>query len=110
MSSLSTHVLNTVSGRPAVGVALRLSGATGVLFAGQTDADGRCPELKALELEAGAYCLEFEVAAYFRQQGTPLSDPPFLDIVPICFGLGGSGHAHVPLLVAPYAYSTYRGS
>lgn len=110
MSTLSTHVLNTVSGRPAVGVALRLSSAAGVVFTGVTDADGRCPALKALEFAAGAYCLEFEVAAYFRQQGTPLSDPPFLDIVPIHFGLGGSGHVHVPLLVAPYAYSTYRGS
>ncbi len=110
MSTLSTHVLNTVSGRPAVGVALRLSGAQGVLFTGVTDADGRCPALKELDLAAGAYCLEFEVAAYFRQQGTPLADPPFLNSVPIHFGLGGSGHAHVPLLVAPYAYSTYRGS
>lgn len=110
MSSLSTHVLNTVSGRPAAGVAFRLSGAQGVLFTGRTDADGRCPELKTLDLPAGAYCLEFEVASYFRQQGTPLAAPPFLDIVPIHFGLGGSGHAHVPLLVAPYAYSTYRGS
>ncbi|MFT8467442.1 hydroxyisourate hydrolase [Acetobacter syzygii] len=110
MSSLSTHVLNTVSGRPAAGVVFRLFGPQGLVFAGQTDADGRCPALRALELTAGAYRLEFEVAAYFCQQGTPLAEPPFLDVVPIHFGLGGSGHVHVPLLVAPYAYSTYRGS
>ena len=110
MSTLSTHVLNTVSGCPAAGVTFRLSGAQGVLFTGATDADGRCPALRALELAAGAYCLEFDVAAYFRQQGMPLAEPPFLNIVPIHFGLGGSGHAHVPLLVSPYAYSTYRGS
>ncbi|KXV79094.1 5-hydroxyisourate hydrolase, partial [Acetobacter malorum] len=52
----------------------------------------------------------FEIAAYFRTQGHELADPPFLDVVPLVFGLSAEGHAHVPLLAAPYGYSTYRGS
>nr|WP_298798299.1 hydroxyisourate hydrolase [uncultured Acetobacter sp.] len=110
MSSLSTHVLDTVSGRPAAGVAFRLASGPTVLFEGVTDADGRCPALRELPLEKGQYRLEFEIAAYFRAQGHELADPPFLDIVPIVFGLSADGHAHVPLLAAPYGYSTYRGS
>ncbi|MCP9320953.1 hydroxyisourate hydrolase [Acetobacter persici] len=110
MSSLSTHVLDTVSGRPAAGVQLRLFSGVAVLFDGVTDADGRCPALRALTLEGGQYRLEFEIAAYFRAQGHELADPPFLDVVPLVFGLSAEGHAHVPLLAAPYGYSTYRGS
>lgn len=110
MSSLSTHVLNTVSGQPAQKVRLRLLGHEGVLFEGRTNEDGRCPELKSLSLEAGRYVLEFYVADYFRQQNVALSEPPFLEIVPVHFGLEAGTHVHVPLLVAPYSYSTYRGS
>jgi len=110
MSSLSTHVLDTVSGRPAAGVALRLYGAGLLLFEGETNGDGRCPALRELALAAGHYRLEFEIGTYFRGQGAALSDPPFLDIVPIVFGLGADTHAHVPLLAAPFSYSTYRGS
>ena len=110
MSCLSTHVLDTVSGRPASGVFLRLLDGEKVLFCGTTDADGRCPELRNIFLEKGGYRLEFSVGEYFRQAGQVLSDPPFLDIVPVVFGLGSDMHAHVPLLVAPFGYSTYRGS
>ncbi len=108
--SLSTHVLDTAHGRPAAGIRLTLRHGALPIFEGVTDGDGRCPALKDLVLHAGSYCLEFAVAAYFRTQGVTLSDPPFLDIVPIDFGMTGDGHYHVPLLVSPYAYSTYRGS
>ncbi|MCX2561352.1 hydroxyisourate hydrolase [Acetobacter farinalis] len=110
MSSLSTHVLDTVSGRPAAGVRIRLFLGHALLFEGVTDADGRCPALRELALEQGQYRLEFESAAYFRAQGLALAEPPFLDVIPIVFGLGAEGHTHVPLLAAPYGYSTYRGS
>lgn len=108
MTSLSTHVLDTVSGRPAQGMKIMLWSADALLAEGETDADGR---LRAFPtLEAGAYTLAFHVAAYFRAQGAALPDPPFLDVVPIHFGVGEGGHYHVPLLASPYAYSTYRGS
>ena len=108
--TLSTHVLDTTHGRPAAGVALRLSTAAGEpLFSGVTNADGRCPGLPALE--AGRYRLTFSVAAYFRGLGVTLPDPPFLDEVAIDFGIAADGgHYHVPLLVSPFGYSTYRGS
>ncbi len=108
--SLSTHVLDTANGAPARGLAIRLLKGGDVLFTGITDDDGRCPTLRELLLAAGAYRLEFDVARYFRTLGTGLSDPPFLDVVGIDFGMTGEGHFHVPLLVSPYSYSTYRGS
>ncbi len=109
MSSLSTHVLDTAHGRPAAGVALRLSTAVGeLLHAGETNADGRCPGLPPVG--PGRYRIAFEVAAYFRGLGMVLPEPPFLDIVAIDFGVADDGHYHVPLLVSPFAYSTYRGS
>ena len=109
MSSLSTHVLGTAHGKPAAGVALNLSRADGeVLFTGHTNEDGRCPGLPALG--TGRYRLTFAVADYFRVAGIALADPPFLDVIAIDFGLAQDGHYHVPLLVAPYGYSTYRGS
>ena len=108
--TLSTHVLDTTHGRPAAGVALRLSTADGaLLFSGVTNADGRCPGLPALK--AGRYRLTFSVAVYFRGLGLILPDPAFLDEVAIDFGIAADGgHYHVPLLVSPFAYSTYRGS
>lgn len=111
MTSLSTHVLDTSRGGPAAGVAVRLLDAAGaVLWQGQTDADGRCPPLKALTLEAGRYRLVFAVAEYFRRVGAVLPEPPFLDEIPLDFGITAQGHYHVPLLVSPFGYSTYRGS
>lgn len=110
MSSLSTHVLDTAQGKPAAGVALTLSSGDGtVLFSGQTNGDGRCPGLPPLD--AGRYRLCFAVADYFRATGVILADPPFLDVIAIDFGVTqDGGHYHVPLLVSPYSYSTYRGS
>ena len=109
MTTLSTHVLDTMHGRPAAGVALRLEDAGGaVLFTGETNGDGRCPGLP--ELTPGRYVLVFAVAAYFTAAGVRLPDPPFLGVVAIAFGAADDGHYHVPLLVSPFAYSTYRGS
>lgn len=110
MSTLSTHVLDTASGRPAAGIALRLFAGDTLRFEGVTNADGRCPELGVLTLQSGRYRLEFEVAGYWRAAGVALTDPPFLEQVPIAFGIAGEGHYHVPLLLSPYGYSTYRGS
>lgn len=110
MTGLSTHVLDTAHGRPAAGVAITLSTQAGtLLFAGATNADGRCAELPAIS--TGSYRLTFAVADYFRAAGVHLPEPPFLDVVPIDFGVADpAGHYHVPLLVSPFGYSTYRGS
>lgn len=111
MSSLSTHVLDTAQGQPARGMTISLWHDATLLHQGVTNADGRCPELvDGKPLDAGAYRLEFHVADYFRAHGVVLADPPFLDIVSIAFGMADDGHYHVPLLVSPFAYSTYRGS
>ena len=115
---LTTHVLDTASGKPARGVtvslyALEASGARRLLKSTQTNGDGRCdaPFLSGAQMAVGAYELVFEVAAYFRAAGVALSDPPFLDVVPIRFGIAdASAHYHVPLLISPYGHSTYRGS
>lgn len=109
MSSLSTHVLDTAHGCPAAGVSLELQSAEGaLLFTGSTNADGRCPGIPPLD--PGRYRLIFAVAGYYRDKGVALADPPFLDHVSIDFGIADDGHYHVPLLVSPYGYSTYRGS
>ena len=111
MITLSTHVLDTMHGRPAAGLALALSGSNGEIVRGTTNADGRCPDLLPGALPPGRYALRFAVADYFRAQGVELPDPPFLDQVTVEFGIAADGgHYHVPLLVSPYAYSTYRGS
>lgn len=113
---LTTHVLDTASGRPAAGVAIELwrtDGAPARIKQATTNADGRCdaPLLAGAELAPGRYELRFHVADYFRKAGVALTDPPFLDVVPIAFGLAdANAHYHVPLLIAPYAFSTYRGS
>lgn len=111
MSTLSTHVLDIMHGRPASGLAVVLSGPEGELARGMTDADGRCPGLAPTGLAPGRYALRFAVADYFRAAGVVLPDPPFLDRVVVDFGIAAEGgHYHVPLLVSPWAYSTYRGS
>jgi 5-hydroxyisourate hydrolase len=113
MSGLTTHVLDTASGRPAAGVALRLKRGGEVLVATTTNADGRCdqPLLTGEAIAAGAYRLEFDVGAYYRGLGVALPDPAFLDTVAIEFGVADvAAHYHVPLLVSPFGYSTYRGS
>ncbi len=111
MSTLSTHVLDTMNGRPAAGMAVVLNGPQGEIGRGTTDADGRCSDLTPGELASGGYALRFAVGAYFRGLGVALPEPPFLDEVTVEFGIAADGgHYHVPLLVSPYSYSTYRGS
>jgi len=112
MSSLSTHVLDTAHGRPAAGMRVRLFAGDRLLLDGVTNADGRCPEIAGLgAVPPGSYTLRFAVATYFRAVGVALPDPPFLDEVTIAFGIADSqSHYHVPLLVSPFSYSTYRGS
>lgn len=110
MTSLSTHVLDIASGRPSEGMNVVLLHGSRVLFNGLTDVDGRCPALRNVQVGSGAYCLRFSVAAYFRTKGHHVPEPPFLDVVQVDFGMSEHGHYHVPLLVSPYGYSTYRGS
>lgn len=114
---LTTHVLDTAGGRPAAGIRIelfRLDGdARGHLSSHETNADGRCdaPLLEGTDFTAGSYELVFHVADYFRKAGTELPEPAFLDVVPIRFGIAEPGqHYHVPLLISPFGYSTYRGS
>lgn len=111
---LTTHVLDTAHGRPAAGLALALIGPDGEeLTSTCTNSDGRCdaPLLDGEAMKPGTYELRFAVGDYFRANGLNAGQPPFLDIVPIRFGIDDPGqHYHVPLLLAPYGYSTYRGS
>ncbi len=114
--SLTTHALDTTRGRPAAGMALELfrieGGERRSLKKLRTNADGRTDEplLTEDEFEAGLYEIVFDVGGYFA--GEPgVADPPFLERVPIRFGISDpSAHYHVPLLASPWAYSTYRGS
>jgi 5-hydroxyisourate hydrolase len=113
---LTTHVLDTMSGLPARGMALELRrGGPGgeVLRQARTDADGRLPGplLEGRALAAGRYEIAFHVGDYFRACGVDLPDPAFLEIVTIGFGVADpEAHYHVPLLVSPYGYTIYRGS
>ena len=115
---LSTHVLDTHSGRPAVGIALELVelsnlGANRVVTRAITNADGRTdqPLIHGRPVPIGRYELTFSVGNYFAGRKVPLSDPPFLDSIPLRFGVSDpEGHLHVPLLVTPWSYATYRGS
>jgi 5-hydroxyisourate hydrolase len=113
MSGLTTHVLDTMHGQPAAGVALRLSKDGQTLISAVTNLDGRVdrPLIGGEELRPGAYRLEFEVGDYFRDLGVALPSPAFLETVVIDFGIADArAHYHVPLLVSPFGYSTYRGS
>jgi 5-hydroxyisourate hydrolase len=115
MGQLTTHVLDTAHGSPAAGMGFVLfrAGESEPLLRGVTNADGRydAPLLQGDTFATGAYALRFEVAAYFRARGIELPEPPFLDVVTLDFGIAdATAHYHVPLLVSPWAYSTYRGS
>ena len=112
MGRLSSHVLDTASGRPAAGVRLVLRRDGEVLVDTRTNADGRTDEplLEGTAFRTGAYELRFHVGDYFRARGVTVPNPPFLDLVPVRFGVTEDTHYHVPLLVSPYGYSTYRGS
>ena len=118
MGKLSTHVLDTMNGCPAAGMAvrlLRLDGASAVPIAA-AHAQPRRPRRRPAArsepaLVPGRYRLVFAVAPYFRARGVALPEPPFLDEVPLDFGIADASlHYHVPLLVSPWSYSTYRGS
>ncbi|GAA1324727.1 hydroxyisourate hydrolase [Leucobacter albus] len=108
MSLITTHVLDAALGGPASDIAVRLLDAAGSeLATGVTDADGRVSELGPESLEPGDYSLVFAVAPYFARTGTPT----FYPVVTIHFTVRqGDVHYHVPLLLSPFAYSTYRGS
>jgi 5-hydroxyisourate hydrolase len=103
MSRLTTHVLDTVRGRPAARGAIELRDPDAIVAEVVRDADGRAVVLE--ELRAGTYELRFAIGAYFEQE------PAFLDVVPVRFTIADpSSHHHVPLLCSPWSYTTYRGS
>jgi len=118
MAGLTTHVLDTTRGRPAAGVRIELfalnSGDSRTLVAqAVTNLDGRtdAPLVRPEDARVGRYELLFHVGAYFAANGAVVSDPPFLDAVPIRFAVADTkAHYHVPLVVTPWSYSTYRGS
>jgi len=119
MGHLSTHVLDTMNGCPAGGMRVTLealdgNGAARTIKTLTLNSDGRNdggPLLNAETMAVGRYRLTFAVAAYFREKGVSLPEPAFLDSVPLEFGISdANGHYHVPLLVSPWSYSTYRGS
>ncbi|MDB5604317.1 MAG: 2-oxo-4-hydroxy-4-carboxy-5-ureidoimidazoline decarboxylase [Bradyrhizobium sp.] len=115
---LSTHVLDTHSGRPAAGIAVELTelselGASRVVTRTITNADGRTdqPLIHGRPVPIGRYELTFSVGDYFARHQVAMSDPPFLDQIPLRFSVSEpEGHLHVPLLVTPWSYATYRGS
>lgn len=114
---LTTHVLDTARGKPAAGVRItlyRMSGQSHRKIAeAVTNADGRteAPMLAGAALKPGTYELVFGAGAYLRASGQAVGDVLFLDEIPIRFGVPDAGqHYHVPLLISPFAFSTYRGS
>jgi 2-oxo-4-hydroxy-4-carboxy-5-ureidoimidazoline decarboxylase len=115
---LSTHVLDTHSGKPATGIPVELIelsalGENRVVARTLTNHDGRTdqPLIGGRPVPIGDYELRFKVADYFASKNVPLSDPPFLDSIPLRFSVSDpEGHLHVPLLVTPWSYATYRGS
>lgn len=116
MGRLTTHVLDTAAGKPAEGLTIELwalDGEPSLIKTVLTNADGRVdgPVLDGDSLRPGVYELRFHAGAYLRGAGHTLPEPAFLDVIPIRFGIADTGaHYHVPLLISPYAYSTYRGS
>ena len=117
MGRLTTHVLDTALGKPAAGLSLTLwreeAGAFRHIRSAVTNSDGRvdAPLLEGDAFRAGVYELRFEAGAYLAASGADLPDPPFLDIIPLRFGIADeASHYHVPLLLSAFGYSTYRGS
>ncbi|MDO9094257.1 MAG: hydroxyisourate hydrolase [Rubrivivax sp.] len=117
MGHLSTHVLDTAHGCPAAGMRVTLqrldAGGPVTLQQQVLNDDGRAdgPLLSAAQMAVGRYRLLFEVAPYFHARGVVLPEPAFIDTVQLDFGIADAqGHYHVPLLVSPFSYSTYRGS
>ena len=118
MAGLTTHVLDTANGRPADGVHVELfavdgNGPARLLASAITNADGRTdtPMIEPADMTAGRYELVFHIGDYFAGRGHDLAEPPFLDRVPVRFAISDTTqHYHVPLLVAPWSYTTYRGS
>ena len=112
MGKLTTHVLDTALGKPAAGLKIEVWQGQ-LLKTVTTNADGRAdaPLLEGAAFSAGIYELRFYAGDYLRGLGMRLSEPLFLDIIPIHFGIAdASQHFHVPLLLSPFGYSTYRGS
>jgi 5-hydroxyisourate hydrolase len=116
MGQLTTHVLDISAGVPAAGVRIELHerAADGLrlLTKGATGTDGRltAPLLAEGHFKAGSYLLTFHIADYFRARGVKLSDPPFIDYAAVQIGIADADqHYHVPLLIAPWSYSVYRG-
>ena len=113
---LTTHVLDTASGVPAAGLMIELFSierdSRHHIKTVTTNDDGRCdaPLLQGTEFRTGEYELLFHAGAYLDRTGVNLPQPPFLNLVPIRFGMAEHAHYHVPLLLSPYGYSTYRGS
>jgi len=113
---LTTHVLDTARGCPAQGLKIELFRIEGDgrrhLRTLTTNADGRTDAqiLPEAEFATGAYELVFHAGAYLDASGTPPESPRFLDVIPIRFGMSEAAHYHVPLLLSPFGYSTYRGS
>ena len=117
MGSLSTHVLDTANGTPGHGMSITLhkivDNQRETLKKVVTNDDGRCdkPLLEGESLTSGVYELEFAAGDYFRTLGAKLPEPAFVDVVTLRFGIADTAaHYHVPLLVSPWSYSTYRGS
>ena len=115
MGRLTTHILDTANGKPAAKVSIRLyvlRDDRELLASTVTNDDGRTetPLLEAPAMQSGRYELEFDVGDYFASQGQAAAEPRFLDTIVIRFGIEADQHYHVPLLVSPWSYSTYRGS
>ena len=118
MAGITTHVLDVTIGRPAEGVRVELYELAGgtqrkLVADAVTNADGRTdkPLMNADQARAGQFEVVFHAGDYFRRRRMEIADPPFLDAIPIRFGVADpKAHYHVPLIVSPWSYSTYRGS
>jgi 5-hydroxyisourate hydrolase len=115
MGRLTTHILDTANGIPAANVDIRLyalDNERDLKASVSSNEDGRAqgPLLEGDAMKAGTYELEFDIGAYFKAQGIEAGQPAFLDTVVIRFSVAADQHYHIPLLVSPWSYSTYRGS